>query len=86
MDPNLHIKQAINHLNRILGYYPFVQEGDTATVALTPEDWFVVSDMLFHMPGAESFLPEAIQSYQLSEDGQVIELKTADCLIRVERF
>jgi len=42
--------------------------------------------MLFHMPGAESFLPEAIQSYQLSEDGQVIELKTADCLIRVERF
>ncbi len=85
MDPNLHVKQAVNHLNRILQYYPFVQEGSEAVVALTPEDWWVVSDMLFHMPGAEQFVPEAIESYRLSEDGNVIELRTADCLIRVER-
>ena len=48
MDPNLHQKQAINHLNKVLNYAPFVAEDGKATVHLTPEDWHVVADALEH--------------------------------------
>ena len=83
MDPGLHVKQAVNHLNKVLQYYPFVQEGDRATVALTPEDWQVVADALFRMDTPREVLPDAIQDYRLAE-GHVIELETADCTISVE--
>jgi len=49
MDTNLHQKQGINHLNKVLNYAPFVAEHGKATVHLTAEDWHVVADMLFHM-------------------------------------
>lgn len=84
MDPGLHVKQAINHLNKILSYYPFVQEGDQATVALTPEDWQVVADAMFRMGTPKEVFPDAIEEYALTEDHRAIRLRTADCLITVE--
>lgn len=86
MDPGLHVKQGLNHLNRVLEYAPFVEENGEATVHLTPEDWHVLADMLFHMETPATLLPEAIGDYVLSAEGEAIEIKTADCAIRVCMF
>ncbi|MDX1530766.1 MAG: hypothetical protein R3362_04505 [Rhodothermales bacterium] len=84
MDPGLHVKQAVNHLNKILAYYPYVQEGDHATVALTPEDWQVVADAMFRMDTPKAVFPDAIEDYRLADNGRTIELDTADCTVTVE--
>jgi len=84
MDPNLHQKQGINHLNRVLGYAPMVAEDGEATVHLTPEDWHVVADTLFHMETPDSMLPESIESYELKNQNRTIELQTDDMTISVD--
>jgi hypothetical protein len=84
MDPGLHVKQAINHLSRVLDYAPFVAEGRDATVHLTWEDWHVVADMLFHMDTPEELVPEAIKNFRLDEEKQAIELETDDYDIKLE--
>lgn len=84
MDPNLHQKQGINHLNRVLDYAPFVAEDGTAQVHLTQEDWWVVADTLFKMNTPMEMLPDAIEDYGLTNDNQTIQLKTADYVIDVE--
>lgn len=84
MDPNLHQKQGINHLNKVLSYAPFVAEEGRATVHLTPEDWHVVADTLFQMDTPKEMLPEAIEQYELKDGNTTIELKTADYLIDVD--
>ena len=84
MDANLHQKQGINHLTKVLNYAPFVAEEGRATVHLTPEDWHVVADTLFQMETPKELLPEAIESYELKSDNSIIELKTADYLIDVD--
>jgi hypothetical protein len=84
MVPSLHVRQAVNHLNRVLAYYPIVQEGDQAEVALTPEDWQVVADVLFRMDTPREMLPAEIESFDWDEAMRQIRLRTADCLITVE--
>ena len=84
MDPNLHQKQGVNHLNRVLNYAPFVAEDGEATVYLTHEDWMVVADTLFHMNTPQEVLPDVIQSYELIKDESAIELRTPDYRIEVE--
>ena len=84
MDPNLHQKQAVNHLNRVLDYAPMVAEDGEATVHLTAEDWQVVADCLFRMDTPQEMLPEAITDYRLVKQNRAIELQTADYLITVE--
>ncbi len=84
MDPNLHQKQAINHLNKVLDYAPFVAEDDRATVHLTPEDWHVVADALFRMDTPREMLPEAIKDFRLANGNRTIELDTDDYRIDVE--
>jgi hypothetical protein len=82
MDPNLHQKQGINHLNKVLNYAEFVREGARAQVHLTAEDWQVVADTLFQMDTDREMLPGAIQEYRLA--GQVIELETEGLTIDLE--
>ena len=84
MDPNLHQKQAINHLNKVLNYAPFVAEHGKATVHLTPEDWHVVADALFHMNTPRDMLPEAIHAYRLTKENRAIELDTDAHVIEIE--
>ena len=84
MDPNLHQKQGINHLTKVLDYAPFVAEGGKATVHLTVEDWHVVADTLFAMNTPREFLPEAIRDYRLVKQNRAIELTTDDYVIEVE--
>lgn len=86
MDPNLHVKKGIEHLERVLEYYPFVQDGGEALVGLTREDWQVVADMLFAMETPREWIPDKIQEFSLDQENMNIVLKTADCLITVEMF
>ncbi len=86
MDPNLHQKMGITHLNRVLGYAPFVAEGGRAAVHLTPEDWHVVADTLFHMQTPKEMLPEAIERYALTQGNTIIELTTPDCVIEISQM
>lgn len=84
MDPTLHQKQGINHMNRVLDYAPFVAEEGRATVHLTPEDWHVVADTLFRMHTPKELLPEAIKSYRLTNQNRTIEFETDTYTIGVE--
>ena len=85
MDPGLHVKQAINHLTKVLAYYPYVAADGEATVALTPEDWGVVADALFHMDTPREVFPDALADYRMSDDGREILLTAQDgTLIHVE--
>ena len=84
MDPGLHVRQAINHLEKVLAYAPYVTENGRANVALTPEDWGVVADALFHMDTPREVFPDAISDYRMGDDGRTIELETADGLVVVE--
>lgn len=84
VDPNLHVKQAINHLNRVIDYAPMVADGRQATVHLTPEDWHVVADALFKMDTPDGMLPDAIQDYGLTDENRTITLTTPDYDIEIE--
>ncbi|CAN5600211.1 hypothetical protein BH23BAC4_BH23BAC4_00310 [soil metagenome] len=84
MDPGLHVKQAINHLNKVLAYYPYVVEDGQATVALTPEDWQVVADALFYMDVAKDVFPQEIREFTMADDRQTMQFITEDAVITVE--
>lgn len=84
MDPTLHQKQGINHLNRVLQYAPMVASEGEATVHLTTEDWYVVADTLFQMHTPKEMLPDPIKEYRLANDNRTIELVTDDYLIKVD--
>lgn len=85
VDPNLHLKQAINHLERVLAYAPMVAEDDgTAEVHLTTEDWHVVADALFRMNTPPEAFPDAIQDYRLADENRTIRLGTEDHVIDVK--
>lgn len=84
MDPTLHQKQGINHLNRVLDYAPVVAEDGTAQVHLTFEDWHVVADTLFKLNTPMEMLPDAIKEYRLTNQNRTIELTTDDYVIEVE--
>ena len=84
IDPNLHQIQGINHLNKVLGYAPMVAEDGRAEVHLTPEDWHVVADTMFHMETPREMLPDAILEYELKTEAKSIELKTEELTISIE--
>ncbi len=84
MDPNLHQKMGIHHLNRVLSYAGMVVENGKAEVHLTTEDWWVVADTLFKMDTPKEVLPEAIEQYVLTNENKAIELTTKDCVITIE--
>jgi hypothetical protein len=81
---NKHLKQAINHLEKVLDYAPMVAEGRDATVHLTPQDWQVVADALFNMDTPEDTFPDAIKDYGLTNENQTITLTTDDYDIEIE--
>jgi hypothetical protein len=84
MDPNLHVKQAVNHLERVLDYAPMVAEDGQADVHLTTEDWHVVNDALFKMDTPDEALPDAIRGYEQVDGSNTIRLTTEDYVIDVD--
>ena len=81
---NKHLKQAINHLEKVLDYAPMVAEGRDATVHLTTQDWQVVADALFNMNAPDDAFPDAINDYGLTNENETITLTTDDYDIEIE--
>ncbi len=81
---NKHLKQAVNHLEKVLEYAPMVAEGRDATVHLTAQDWQVVADALFNMNAPDEAFPEAIMDYGLTNENQTITLTTDEYDIEIE--
>ncbi len=79
-----HLKQAVNHLEKVLDYAPMVAEGRDATVHLTAQDWQVVADALFNMEVPDKAFPDAIQTYGLTDENETITLTTDDYDIEIE--
>lgn len=84
MDPSLHQKMGVHHLDRALNYSRFVAEDGRATVHLTHEDWHVVADVLFRMETPRDMLPAEIVDYRLTDNGRVIQLDTPECVIDID--
>ena len=82
MDPGLHVTQAVNHLRKVVAYAPYVTEdgpdGPEATVALTPEDWGVVVDALFHMDTPRDVFPAEIADFGFTDGGRAVLLTLVD--------
>ncbi|HCR49077.1 MAG TPA: hypothetical protein DIW24_05580 [Bacteroidetes bacterium] len=87
MDVNLHQKKGIEHLAKVLRYYPMVQEGQQAVVGLTREDWHVLCDTLFHMNTPREAIPVEVLSWRFSENGEQMVLETQQGVtVLVEMF
>ena len=84
MDLNLHQKQGLNHLQKVINYAPFVAEDGRATVHLTAEDWHVLVDTLFQLNTPRDLLPEAVREYRLVNDGHSVEVLTDEYVIQVD--
>jgi hypothetical protein len=84
MDLNLHQKQGLNHLNKVLNYAPLVAEEGRATVHLTAEDWHVLHDTLFELNTPPHLLPAAVREYRLAGGGRSIEVVTDESVITVD--
>ncbi|GAB5520845.1 MAG: hypothetical protein RhofKO_30960 [Rhodothermales bacterium] len=84
MDPNLHQKMGITHMNRVLQYAEMVEEDGEAQVHLTREDWQVVADTLFAMQTPDEMLPDEIERYELTNEHRTIRFHTSDLVIDLE--
>lgn len=84
MDPSLHQKMGVHHLDRVLSYSQFVAEDGRATVHLTHEDWQVVADVLFGMSTPREMLPDDILDFRLTDNGRIIQVDTHGCVIDID--
>lgn len=83
MEPTLHLKQGLTLLEKVLKFYPMMQEGEKAEVALTQQDWLVLMDFVEN-PGARELLPENVEEMSVDREQRLIHVKTNDCLVAVE--
>ncbi|MGE3801409.1 MAG: hypothetical protein AB7H80_10340 [Candidatus Kapaibacterium sp.] len=83
MEPTLHLKQGLTLLEKVLKFYPMMQEGDTSEVALTQQDWLVLMDFIEN-PESKEFVPENVQSMRVAIDDRLIHITTDDCNVSVE--
>ncbi|MCC7438396.1 MAG: hypothetical protein IT211_07835 [Armatimonadetes bacterium] len=83
MEPTLHMKQGLNLLNRVLQFYPIMQEGDCSTVQLTEQDWLVLMDFTDN-PDAQEHRPEQVQQMSVDRSRRIITIQVPNCLVEVK--
>lgn len=83
MEPTLHMKQGINLLERVLQFYPIMQEGATSVVTLTEQDWLVLMDFTDN-PDTKDVRPEPVREMTVDRQRRTIHVKTDDCDIEVK--
>lgn len=82
MEPTLHQKQGLSLLERVLKFYPIMQEGSSAVVQLTEQDWLVLMDFTDN-PQAGELFPEQVRAMTVDRSRRTINVKTDDCDIEV---
>ncbi len=82
MEPTLHMKQGLNLLERVLQFYPLMQEGASAQVMLTEQDWMVLMDFTEN-PEAVEIRPATVQEMTVDRAARTIHVVTGDCDVSV---
>jgi len=82
MEPTLHQKQGLNLLERVLKFYPIMQEGNSSVVQLTEQDWLVLMDFADN-PEAQGLFPEQVSEMTVDRSRRTINIKTDDCDVEV---
>lgn len=83
MEPTLHLKQGLTLLEKVLKFYPMMQEGDKAEVALTQQDWLVLMDFVEN-PASREMLPANVSEMTVDREKRLIYVQTDDCNVEVE--
>lgn len=83
MEPTLHMKQGLNLLERVLQFYPLMQEGDTASVTLTEQDWLVLMDFTEN-PETKDIRPSTVKDMTVDRASRTINVTTDDCKVEVK--
>lgn len=82
MEPTLHMKQGLNLLERVLQFYPLMQEGSTSVVTLTEQDWMVLMDFTEN-PEAVEIRPATVTEMRVDRASRTIHVVTGDCDVSV---
>lgn len=83
MEPTLHMKQGLNLLNRVLQFYPIMQQGDRSVVQLTEQDWLVLMDFTDNLD-AQEHRPEQVQEMSVDRGRRTITIQVPNCLVEVK--
>jgi hypothetical protein len=76
------MKQGLNLLERVLQFYPLMQEGASAQVMLTEQDWMVLMDFTEN-PEAVEIRPATVQEMTVDRAARTIHVVTGDCDVSV---
>lgn len=82
MEANLHLQQGLVLLNRILSFYPIMQNGSTSTVTLSDQDWIVLMDFIEN-PESAPLKPETVREMSVDRNTREISITTVDCAVKV---
>ena len=77
------MKQGLTLLERVLQFYPIMQEGTTSTVTLTEQDWMVLMDFTDN-PATTEILPAKVKGMTADRGARVINVITDDCNVQVK--
>jgi hypothetical protein len=77
------MKQGMNLLERVMQFYPLMQEGDTSEVMLTEQDWLVLMDFTEN-PETKELLPPKIKEMVVDRASRTINIATDDCKVEVK--
>jgi hypothetical protein len=83
MEPTLHMKQGLNLLERVMQFYPLMQEGDKSEVMLTEQDWLVLMDFTEN-PETKEILPPKVKEMVVDRASRTINITTDDCKVEVK--
>lgn len=77
------MKQGLNLLERVLQFYPMMQEGGKSEVVLTEQDWLVLMDFVEN-PEAKEIIPPKVKDIAVDRGSRIINVGTDDCNVEVK--
>lgn len=77
------MKQGLNLLERVMQFYPLMQEGETSEVTLTEQDWLVLMDFTEN-PETKEILPAKVKEMTVDRSSRTINVVTDDCKVAVK--
>jgi hypothetical protein len=77
------MKQGLNLLDRVMQFYPLMQEGDASQVTLTEQDWLVLMDFTEN-PESKELLPPKVKDIVVDRASRTINITTDDCKVEVK--
>jgi hypothetical protein len=77
------MKQGLNLLERVMQFYPLMQEGDVSEITLTEQDWLVLMDFTEN-PETKELLPAKIKEMVVDRASRTINIATDDCKVEVK--